>query len=168
MGTYRRFCHDQRTACSVLPGSNREKPNRKYVTPGVARCRWLKFTRKGLVVADALRRRTNFACPRCKNTLREVTRVPSPASTKRAGILHHTGAMWRAVEHVTTFVRSGGLLAIANYRKSPACAFWQREKKFYSSAPPPVRLLRRSLYKTAHLSAIPVVDAQPEAFPPYS
>jgi hypothetical protein len=29
-----------------------------------------------LLVADALRRRTNFACPRCKNTLREVTRVP--------------------------------------------------------------------------------------------
>jgi predicted RNA-binding Zn-ribbon protein involved in translation (DUF1610 family) len=29
-----------------------------------------------LVVADILRMRTNFACPRCKNTLREVTRVP--------------------------------------------------------------------------------------------
>jgi uncharacterized Zn finger protein len=28
------------------------------------------------VVADILRMRTNFACPRCKNTLREVTRVP--------------------------------------------------------------------------------------------
>ena len=31
--------------------------------------------RKGLMVADALRRQGRLACPRCKNTLREVTRV---------------------------------------------------------------------------------------------
>ena len=34
--------------------------------------------RKGLMVADALRRQGRLACPRCKNTLREVTRVPAP------------------------------------------------------------------------------------------
>jgi 2-polyprenyl-3-methyl-5-hydroxy-6-metoxy-1,4-benzoquinol methylase len=51
------------------------------------------------------------------------------------GVLHHTGAMWRALERVTTFVRPGGLLAVAIYRRSPACGFWQKEKRFYSSAP---------------------------------
>jgi SAM-dependent methyltransferase len=70
------------------------------------------------------------------------------------GVLHHTGAMWRALDHVTKFVRPGGLLAVAIYRRSPACAFWQREKRLYSSAPPPVRLFIRSLYKTAYLSAV--------------
>jgi 2-polyprenyl-6-hydroxyphenyl methylase/3-demethylubiquinone-9 3-methyltransferase len=77
------------------------------------------------------------------------------------GVLHHTGAMWRALEHVTTFVCPGGLLAITIYRKSPACTFWQREKNFYSSAPPPVRLLIRSLYKTAYLSAITASGRSP-------
>ena len=75
--------------------------------------------------------------------------------------LHHTGEMWRALEHVTTFVRPGGLLAVAIYRRTPACAFWRREKKLYSSAPAPVRLLIRSLYKTAYLSAIAASGRNP-------
>jgi SAM-dependent methyltransferase len=77
------------------------------------------------------------------------------------GVLHHTGEMWRALERVTTFVRPGGLLAVAIYRRTPACAFWKREKKFYSSAPAPVRLLIRSLYKTAYLSAIAASGRNP-------
>jgi SAM-dependent methyltransferase len=77
------------------------------------------------------------------------------------GVLHHTGEMWRALEHVTTFVRPGGLLAVAIYRRTPACAFWRREKKLYSSAPATVRLLIRSLYKTAYLSAIAASGRNP-------
>ena len=77
------------------------------------------------------------------------------------GVLHHTGAMWRALEHVTTFVRPEGLLAVAIYRRSPACGFWQKEKRLYSSAPPPVRLFIRSLYKTAYLSAIAASGRNP-------
>jgi len=77
------------------------------------------------------------------------------------GVLHHTGAMWPALERVTTFVRPGGLLAVAIYRRSPACGFWQKEKRFYSSAPPPVRLFIRSLYKTAYLSAITASGRNP-------
>jgi SAM-dependent methyltransferase len=77
------------------------------------------------------------------------------------GVLHHTGAMWRALKHVMEFVRPGGLLAVAIYRRTPACAFWQREKRLYSSAPPPVRLFIRSLYKTAYLSAIAASGRNP-------
>lgn len=77
------------------------------------------------------------------------------------GVLHHTGAMWRALERVMTFVRPGGLLAVAIYRKSPACAFWQKEKRLYSNAPAPIRLFIRSLYKTAYLSAIAASGRSP-------
>ena len=77
------------------------------------------------------------------------------------GVLHHTGAMWRALEHVTTFVRPEGLLAVAIYRRSPACGFWQKEKRLYSSAPPPVRLFIRSVYKAAYLSAIAASGRNP-------
>jgi 2-polyprenyl-6-hydroxyphenyl methylase/3-demethylubiquinone-9 3-methyltransferase len=77
------------------------------------------------------------------------------------GVLHHTGAMWRALERVTAFVRPGGLLAVAIYRRSPVCTFWQWEKRFYSSAPPPVRLFIRSLYKTAYLSAVAISGRNP-------
>ena len=38
-------------------------------------CPSLRCLRKGFMVADAPRRQGSFACPRCKNTLREVTRV---------------------------------------------------------------------------------------------
>ena len=69
--------------------------------------------------------------------------------------------MWRALEHVTTFVRPDGLLAIAIYRRSPACAFWQKEMRLYRSAPSPVRLFIRSLYKTAYLSAIAASGRNP-------
>jgi hypothetical protein len=62
---------------------------------------------------------------------------------------------------VTTFVCPGGLLAIAIYRRSPACGFWQKEKRLYSSAPPPVRLFIRSLYKAAYLSAIAASGRNP-------
>jgi SAM-dependent methyltransferase len=77
------------------------------------------------------------------------------------GVLHHTGEMWRAPECVARFVRPGGLLAVAIYRRTPVCAFRKREKKFYSSAPAPICLLIRSLYKTAYLSAIAASGRNP-------
>ena len=77
------------------------------------------------------------------------------------GVLHHTGAMWRALEHVTTFVRPGGLLAVAIYRRSSACGFWQKEKRLYSSAPPPRSPLHRLLNKAAYLSAIAASGRNP-------
>jgi 2-polyprenyl-3-methyl-5-hydroxy-6-metoxy-1,4-benzoquinol methylase len=45
------------------------------------------------------------------------------------GVLHHTGALWSAMDRAASFVRPGGLLAIAIYRRSPACGFWRREKR---------------------------------------
>lgn len=50
------------------------------------------------------------------------------------GVLHHTGAMWRAVESAAALVRPGGLLAVALYRKTALCEFWRREKALYARA----------------------------------
>jgi 2-polyprenyl-6-hydroxyphenyl methylase/3-demethylubiquinone-9 3-methyltransferase len=48
------------------------------------------------------------------------------------GVLHHTGAMWRAIENAADLVGSGGTLALALYVKTPCCGFWKREKRFYT------------------------------------
>ncbi len=64
------------------------------------------------------------------------------------GVLHHTGAMWRAVGGAASLVRPGGLLALALYRRTLLCGFWRREKAFYSRAPAaPVQAVVRALYK---------------------
>ena len=80
------------------------------------------------------------------------------------GVLHHTGALWSAMDRAASFVRPGGLLAIAIYRRSPACGFWRREKKLYSSAPEMVRVLIRSAYKTAFLAAIAASGRNPVSY----
>ena len=47
------------------------------------------------------------------------------------GVLHHTGDMWRAIDRAAAFVKPGGLLAIAIYRKTMLCGFWTWEKRNY-------------------------------------
>ena len=48
------------------------------------------------------------------------------------GVLHHTGAMWQALENVITRVRSGGLLYIAIYNDQGwQSRAWCRVKRFY-------------------------------------
>lgn len=64
------------------------------------------------------------------------------------GVLHHTGAMWEAVERASRFVRPNGLLVIALYERRPSCAFWLREKRLYSRSPEFVRKVLRGAYKS--------------------
>ena len=40
------------------------------------------------------------------------------------GVLHHTGAMWRAIDNTTGLVAPGGLLAIAIYNKAEAIGLY--------------------------------------------
>lgn len=50
------------------------------------------------------------------------------------GVLHHTGRMWKAVEHASRLVKKGGLLYIAIYNEKVGfqnSAFWLRIKRFY-------------------------------------
>jgi len=56
------------------------------------------------------------------------------------GVLHHTGAMWDAIENAASMVRPGGLLNIAIYNDQGATSrMWRRIKKCYVRAPGPMK-----------------------------
>lgn len=51
------------------------------------------------------------------------------------GVLHHTGAMWDAIERAAFVVAPRGKLVIAIYRKTAFCSFWRMEKSLYRRLP---------------------------------
>jgi 2-polyprenyl-3-methyl-5-hydroxy-6-metoxy-1,4-benzoquinol methylase len=58
------------------------------------------------------------------------------------GVLHHTGAMWQALENVAGLVAEGGTLFIAIYNdQGKFSRRWTRIKKFYNASPKPLRFL---------------------------
>lgn len=80
------------------------------------------------------------------------------------GVLHHTGDMWRAVERAAAFVRPGGLLAIALYRKTPACGAWREAKRLYSAAPAWAQAPARWLFSAALLGGLALRGTNPVAY----
>jgi 2-polyprenyl-6-hydroxyphenyl methylase/3-demethylubiquinone-9 3-methyltransferase len=70
------------------------------------------------------------------------------------GVLHHTGAMWRAVDIASTFVKPGGRFAFSLYEKTPLCGAWRQEKRLYRKLPKPVQKLFRGVYLTAWGAAL--------------
>ena len=57
------------------------------------------------------------------------------------GVLHHTGAMWRAMDHAARRVRPGGLLVMAIYNRTGTSGLWLRFKRLYNSSGPLVKAL---------------------------
>lgn len=56
------------------------------------------------------------------------------------GVLHHTGAMWQALENVEPLVAEGGKLYISIYNNQGAASlFWTSLKKFYNRSPTPIK-----------------------------
>ncbi|NWF91946.1 MAG: class I SAM-dependent methyltransferase [Syntrophaceae bacterium] len=56
------------------------------------------------------------------------------------GVLHHTGAMWQAMENVAQLVNPGGKLFISIYNdQGNASSRWTMLKKFYNQAPNPIK-----------------------------
>lgn len=56
------------------------------------------------------------------------------------GVLHHTGAMWQALENVSTLVRPGGTLFIAIYNHQRVMTpVWTWVKRAYNRLPPGLR-----------------------------
>lgn len=51
------------------------------------------------------------------------------------GVLHHTGAMYKAIEKASSVVAPNGTLALALYGKTPFCGLWRIEKRIYSRSP---------------------------------
>jgi 2-polyprenyl-6-hydroxyphenyl methylase/3-demethylubiquinone-9 3-methyltransferase len=58
------------------------------------------------------------------------------------GVLHHTGAMWDALENVVDLVADGGLLVLAIYNdQGPRSRMWRMIKQAYNRMPRPLRFL---------------------------
>jgi 2-polyprenyl-6-hydroxyphenyl methylase/3-demethylubiquinone-9 3-methyltransferase len=58
------------------------------------------------------------------------------------GVLHHTGAMWTALENVIPLVRKGGTLFIAIYNdQGTPSRRWTKVKRFYNRLPAKLRFL---------------------------
>lgn len=58
------------------------------------------------------------------------------------GVLHHTGAMWQALENVAALVAEGGTLFIAIYNdQGKFSRRWTRVKKFYNRSSKPIKHL---------------------------
>lgn len=50
------------------------------------------------------------------------------------GVLHHTGAMWQALDNVSAVVEDGGALFISIYNdQGPISKLWSAEKRLYNS-----------------------------------
>ncbi|MFZ1752679.1 MAG: methyltransferase domain-containing protein [Caldilineaceae bacterium] len=57
------------------------------------------------------------------------------------GVLHHTGAMWQAIDNAAAKVKPKGLLHIAIYITQWSSPYWLTIKKFYNRSPKPVQML---------------------------
>jgi 2-polyprenyl-6-hydroxyphenyl methylase/3-demethylubiquinone-9 3-methyltransferase len=58
------------------------------------------------------------------------------------GVLHHTGAMWQALENVRGLMREGGHLVVAIYNdQGSASRRWLKVKQLYNRLPKPLRWL---------------------------
>jgi SAM-dependent methyltransferase len=65
------------------------------------------------------------------------------------GVLHHTGAMYKAIEKAPTVVAPHGTLALALYGKTPFCGLWRIEKRIYSRSPKWVQRAIERVYYVA-------------------
>jgi SAM-dependent methyltransferase len=63
------------------------------------------------------------------------------------GVLHHTGAMYQAIENAASRVKPGGVFSIALYRKTLLCEFWKMEKKWYAGASARGQAIARSVFE---------------------
>jgi predicted RNA methylase len=62
------------------------------------------------------------------------------------GVLHHTGAMYKAIAKASTVVAPQGMIALALYGKTPFCGLWKIEKRIYSRSPKWVQRAIESVY----------------------
>ena len=62
------------------------------------------------------------------------------------GVLHHTGALNKALRCAASFVRPRGLFVFALYRRIMADFFWRWEKRWYSKASATAQARARSIH----------------------
>ncbi len=62
------------------------------------------------------------------------------------GVLHHTGAMFDALDAAAARTAPGGLFAFALYRKTKLCWAWTLEKRWYTAASTKAQATARGVY----------------------
>jgi 2-polyprenyl-6-hydroxyphenyl methylase/3-demethylubiquinone-9 3-methyltransferase len=63
------------------------------------------------------------------------------------GVLHHTGDMMKGIDRSIGYVKPGGLIALALYRKTLFCSIWRIEKLVYSKSPKFLQNLIQKFYE---------------------
>lgn len=75
------------------------------------------------------------------------------------GVLHHTGAMWDALENVTMLIKDGGVLYISIYNKQPWLSkYWMAVKKIYNKSPKFIKFLLIIFYTIYFTSILFLAD----------
>lgn len=69
------------------------------------------------------------------------------------GVLHHTGAMWDAIDNALKVVKPGGLILIALYRAPRHVEIHMRLKRIYNALPGALRPVLAAMFATAWLTA---------------
>lgn len=77
------------------------------------------------------------------------------------GVLHHTGAMWNAIESAMSLVSPGGLLALALYTRPRHLAVQMTLKRTYNRIPLLLRPLMVRAYALAFVAALLVRHRNP-------
>jgi SAM-dependent methyltransferase len=67
------------------------------------------------------------------------------------GVLHHTGDVWEALSRAGAVVAPAGYFIVALYRRTPLCAFWHWEKRWYSQR---ASAFSRKLARAAYMVGI--------------
>ncbi len=80
------------------------------------------------------------------------------------GVLHHTGAMWRAIELAADHVKPGGQFVLAIYRKTPLCWAWKIEKRIFTNANSTVRSLIRTPFIFAFRLGLLLTGRSPKKY----
>jgi len=80
------------------------------------------------------------------------------------GVLHHTGAMWSAIENAMTLVRPGGLFCLALYNRPNHPAIHMFLKRAYNRAPRVARPAFTAAYGSAWLLMQAVRGRSPVRF----
>jgi SAM-dependent methyltransferase len=80
------------------------------------------------------------------------------------GVLHHTGAMWTALERAAALVAADGRLAVSLYRRTPLCGVWRAEKRLYARSGAGFQTAIRGLYKTVFCAGLVVGGRNPRRY----
>lgn len=80
------------------------------------------------------------------------------------GVLHHTGNMWKALEHICTLVKKEGLLFLAIYNDFngfPSSKTWHKIKKFYSKQGNIIRKMIEMMYICYYIMGLIIYGKNP-------